>query len=502
MLIVAAPSQKPTCAAHAMTAQQRIDLALGSLDPNCCVSHLAQQHDVSRKFVYQQQHKAKDALDKAFDSPKDAPEVLFQLSITKDWLRQFVLAAVLVGHSSLRGAQEMLDCLFDFHASLGWTQSVVADAIATAQTLNAQADLSRVQSAALDEIFQNNKPVLAVVDVQSTFCCLLTQEEHRDAETWALRLLELQDQGFDPYQAIADYASALRKGFHVVLPEVPCLADVWHPLRDVGEVVRFLENRAYDAITTCDKLRRQLAAKPADLDLKQRAEAARREQDRAIALADDVALLARWLRCDVLSLAGPSLEYRRELYDFVLKGLLDLRASCEHRLGPVCSMLAGQQEDLLGFCARLDSDVSSLALQAKVSEAVIREMIAVQEMGETNARRWRRDYALREQLGGRYHEVSLQVEALREGVVRASSVVENLNSRLRNYFFLRKEVGGGYLDLLRFFLNHRRLVRSEHPERVGKSPAELLSGLEHGHWLELLGYQRFQRQTDQADQAA
>jgi hypothetical protein len=76
---------------------------------------------------------------------------------------------------------------------------------------------------------------------------------------------------------------------------------------------------------------------------------------------------------------------------------------------------------------------------------------------------------------------------------RASSIVENINSRLRNYFFLRRHIGHGYLDLLRFFLNHRRLIRSERPERVGKTPAELLIGQPHGYWLELLGYQRFCR---------
>ena len=35
--------------------------------------------------------------------------------------------------------------------------------------------------------------------------------------------------------------------------------------------------------------------------------------------------------------------------------------------------------------------------------------------------------------------------------------------------------------------------RSEHAERVGKSPAELLTGQKHPHWLELLGYQRLKR---------
>ena len=100
---------------------------------------------------------------------------------------------------------------------------------------------------------------------------------------------------------------------------------------------------------------------------------------------------------------------------------------------------------------------------------------------------------LHKQLGERYHALVGLVRELRAGVVRASSVVENVNSRLRNYFFVRKEVGQGYLELLRFFLNHHRLQRSEREERVGKSPAELLSGQEQAHWLELLGHQRFAR---------
>ena len=90
------------------------------------------------------------------------------------------------------------------------------------------------------------------------------------------------------------------------------------------------------------------------------------------------------------------------------------------------------------------------------------------------------------------------VAAVAAAVVRASSVVENLNSRLRSYFFLRREVGPDYLALLQFFLNHRRFVRSARPERVGKSPAELLRGQAHAHWLELLGYQRFVRPGRQA----
>ena len=70
---------------------------------------------------------------------------------------------------------------------------------------------------------------------------------------------------------------------------------------------------------------------------------------------------------------------------------------------------------------------------------------------------------------------------------RSSSLVENLNSRLRNYFTLRRHLGTEYLDLLRFFLNHRRFLRSRRAERKDRSPRELMTGQEHAHWLELLG---------------
>ena len=156
-------------------------------------------------------------------------------------------------------------------------------------------------------------------------------------------------------------------------------------------------------------------------------------------------------------------------------------------------LLGERREELLLFAEEADMDIRSLAAAAEVPEGVVRELVAVQELPPSSGCRWRRDQALRASLGARYHALSGLVEQLRAGVVRASSVVENLNSRLRNYFHLRREIGGGYLELLRFFLNHRRFLRSERPSRAGRSPAELLSGQGHAHWLELLGYQRFSR---------
>ena len=66
--------------AKAMAPPQRRQLALEALAGTETVSHLAGQHEVSRKFVYQQTAKAEDALDAAF-SPADTDDqkVLFYL---------------------------------------------------------------------------------------------------------------------------------------------------------------------------------------------------------------------------------------------------------------------------------------------------------------------------------------------------------------------------------------------------------------------------------------
>ena len=116
-----------------------------------------------------------------------------------------------------------------------------------------------------------------------------------------------------------------------------------------------------------------------------------------------------------------------------------------------------------------------------------RSVYLLENPSVSQSQRSQREEELRRVLRYKFYGIQEAVRKIVDEAVRASSVIENLNSRLRNYFFLRKQIGPDYLELLRFFLNHRRFVRSEHPDRVGKSPQEIMSGQSHPHWLELLG---------------
>jgi hypothetical protein len=488
------------CPARLLPPPQRQELAVAALAGARPVTQLAQAYQVSRKFVYQQADKAASALDQAFapHDPDSHEPVLFYLPVTKTWLKQLAIALVLICHSSLRGVVELLRDLFDYAVTPGTVADILQQAVTPARQHSARADLSAIRIGAHDEIFQARQPVLVGADVASTYCYLLSLEEHRDAETWGVRLLELQQRGFHPEATIADAGSGLRAGQALALPQTPCCGDVFHLLQSLTPVVTSLENRAYQAIATRSKLEHQQAQGRKrhgrnDLHRSQKLRHARPAEAQAITLAEDVALLVRWLRHDILAVAGPSHADRCALYDFVLTELRARAPWCPHRLNEIVGLLENQRDDLLAFAARLDRDLAALAQEFQISAAAARELLNLQALDERDRRRWQRESALRQHLRHRFHAVSEAVADLARRTTRASSVIENLNSRLRNYFFLRRHLGPDYLALLQFFLNHRRFLRSEHPERVGKSPAELLTGQPHPHWLEMLGFTRFSR---------
>jgi len=486
------------CPAKALGPSQRLTLGVQALAGHQAVTALAEDLDVSRKFVYQQKATAKAALEEAFaaaDEPED--KVLFYLPVTKNWLRQASLGLVFLCHSSLRGVVEFCRDLLSVNMCVGTVHNILQDAVGKARPYNSQQDLANVDFAGLDELFQNRLPVCVGADVASGYCFLLSLGEHRDADTWGVHLLDLQKRGFAPRATIADFGAGIRAGQQLAMPGSTCRGDVFHALQEFTPVVGYLENRAYDAIEALHKLEQtksktQKQGRPSQ-SVARRLSLARPAEATAVALADDLALLERWLHYDIFAVSGMPYAERCELFDFICAELEAREHLCSHRIPRVRKLLQNHRDELLAFAAQLDADLLNLAKEYHVPGDVVRQLADLQALGEQHPRRWQKEAAVRDKLRRHFHNLNAAVQDLTDQVVRASSVIENINSRLRSYFFLRKQLGPDYLELLQFFLNHHRFLRSDRPERVGKSPAELLSGQSHPHWLEMLGYRLFSR---------
>ncbi len=73
---------------------------------------------------------------------------------------------------------------------------------------------------------------------------------------------------------------------------------------------------------------------------------------------------------------------------------------------------------------------------------------------------------------------------------RASSIIENLNGRIKPYLELRKQMGRDFNEFLKFFINHKPLSCSRKKERKDITPTELLMKQQHLPWQEMLGFKK------------
>jgi hypothetical protein len=94
--------------------------------------------------------------------------VLFYLPVTPAWLRQVVVALVLLCHSSFRGVVEFFRAVLDWPIALGSVHTIGQQAVAQAHRINAGEDLSAVRAGGHDEIFQGGQKVAVGVDLDST----------------------------------------------------------------------------------------------------------------------------------------------------------------------------------------------------------------------------------------------------------------------------------------------------------------------------------------------
>ncbi len=149
----------------------RIELAIQAMAGAANVGHLADENDVSRKFVYQQKTKARDALEDAYLRTTGGDDVvLFYFLVTKAWLHQVALPLALISHSSCRGGVEFMRDILGVSISAGGVHNLHQLAARRAGEINRVQDLSCIRDGLHDEIFNCNEPVLVGVDAHPHTC--------------------------------------------------------------------------------------------------------------------------------------------------------------------------------------------------------------------------------------------------------------------------------------------------------------------------------------------
>ena len=477
-----------------LTSDTKTSIVLDSLS-GIGITQTANKNEVCRNTVYSLKDKAISAITDLF-ADRDDNTVLFYLPVSRAFIHQVVLALILICKSSYRDVIQFLQDVFDLPISLGNVAKIVDIASHHAESINRSYDLAPIRQSASDEVFHRNKPILTTVDINSRFCAMLEKEDHRDADSWGVHLLDMVDRGFQPDINISDQASGIKKAFEDVFPNTELRFDHFHIIKATKDLLRFLKNRKKSAATKAINLYLRMdkaRMKGKGQRLSARLVSANNAMVTAEMLYEHVDILCTWLQYDVLQLPGSCPADREELFDFIVDQLQSV--ADEPRIQTYVRSLINQKSDLLAVAHSLDGKFQNIANKYGASIHDIWAICYIARF-DMNAPTYHvRADELESRIGSLYDQIEDDVLAVLASTHRCSSMVENFNSRLKPYLDERKTVTSKKLGLYQFILNHRPFQRSHHLHLVGKTPAEALSGKSHPHWLELLGYQCFRRDS-------
>jgi hypothetical protein len=434
------------------------------------------------------------------------------LVVSPERLSRTVLTAAFPGKIALRPLQQVLAEAFDESRSVGWLSELMTEAGQRAGVVLAGIDTSPLGTvmAARDETFFHGQPLLLVIDPVSTVILQATVAPDRQAETWGVVLLMVQDQGASLGGLVEDMAKMYPQSVKEAELALDVQKDVWHVERDGAQVQRDLERAALRATRQVMALEKTLLKAWDDEVFAQKYIPAVAQEE---TLYDQHAAFTIWLAhlCDALEVVDiQSGEIRdKETNAWLLEETLTALEQIEHdRVAKWVATLRRNQKKLLTY---LDWLAAALApYEHELAQSLTTSQAATQFMRQV-ARVWRLRQAL---ISGHTHlcaatqkaEQDLETASggcptlaylaqrlteILDAACRASSLIENVNGLLKQFLLNRRafrnpETLQHYLDLFTLWHNMRVYQRGK---RQGQSPYQH-AGIQprSDDWLELLGY--------------
>jgi hypothetical protein len=456
------------------------------------VTELARDYATSRQFLYTLRAKTQAALETVLAAGKPGrPRLDQRLMVDRLAVQRAVLVLNQVTHASVRAIQECLARILQVERSLGAIHDVLAEAATRARALRVVPD--RPVDLLADEIFAAHGPVLEVVEPHSGAVLTLAAAPARDETAWGCTLLDLTETGVKIDQLTADGAEGLRAGVRAIGLTPPHL-DHWHTLRDLGRLTHLLEHTAYRCLAVAER-----AQQAATAETYRRAHGRRPRRGRPLHAASDPASVQRAIqeadtairRADGAALLGAVVREVREPVDRRtgrVRQAPEVRADLA-AAATLARELGGRTEEI---AALLEQRAAGLVAYLGALETHLRGPRGVlgEEVITFLAWAWhhRRELALTDaaEAWPQAPDRARAVWAALDQAVRATGMVENLNSILAPHRAAHRGLPANVLSVFAVYRNHHVFARGK---RAGHSPLELL-GQGSPDWLDALGYGR------------
>jgi len=420
---------------------------------------MATEHNINRQFVYDQKHKVKNILDKEFNSEKSTAPVLI---LDENTIEKTIVACMLICKGSESDTQEFMESVYHIHVSIGKISRVINKASEKALKWNNSIPLNTISIGANDEIFQGNTPVLVGVDPITTYIYLMQETERRDSTTWGIALLEKEKQHLHLKTSVNDGGTGLNKGVKEAFSEISIQADVFHAEKDISFAVLSFERKAYKDINLEYSIQKKLLRSKHQKDkLLKEYKAAFEKSRLSIDMYDKAKTIYMWL-VEVFAKGGYGYNDKVELIHFIAEELKKIDSRNDY-LKKGIKFLSENTSTLLHLVKKAEELMCSFSKKENIDMEVLHKMWEQRQYSNSSIKYNIMEGKIGMLLGNRYTEIRKKWNKMLKQIIRASSLVECINSLIRPYLFLKRVVPGKFLDLLQFYLNTRKYKRS----RVG-----------------------------------
>ena len=459
------------------------------------MTQIAHYYRISRTFLYQLLLAANLQLEVLFSAEK----LLFHKD--HQHFEHLLLLLRLEGKCSLLSISSILKALHYHPDSLGYLSQFFHSAgQALPSTLLMPS--KKLVFYLSDEIFAIHAPILVTIDARSTAILNIELASDRSAETWRAHFEALEHHHFFSLGMASDWGKGVVAGYQAACDIALWVADYFHEFHDLFEVRTQWERKAYAAINKEYEAARKFTNARSERNLQKRVQqydTAYRACEQAITLYDQLDVLLDLLR-DVLHICSPHGQLRTpEGVRSELTQLFDMIAELDGAaLTPTLKPIRNHIDDILlpfkqaeAIAAELRLVVPHEALDCLVLAWHQDHLSAQSGSKQKRSHQRERDFWLAcadALLDDAFDTLTALVFDKLDSIVRASSLVEMVNSLIRPYLQSCKgQITQETLNLIMFYHNHRRYKSGK---RQGKAPIELLTGKPlETPWWELLRQQ-------------
>ncbi len=455
------------------------------------MSQIAQEYHISRTFLSQLSWAATHHLEDLFSDPQhlvEPPDLL---------LEPWILLLRLEGKCSIPSISSIFK-YFDYQpGSVGSLSEFLRDYGRCLPSTLSMAE-KKVVFYLSDEIFAIRSPILVTIDAQSTAILKIELASDRSAQTWQTHFEDLGAHRFHSLGMASDRGVGLKAGYQAACKDGFWVCDQFHEFQDLFNRCHQLERKAYSAIGKEIEAAETFANAKSEANLQKRLQhydQTHQACEHAIERYDQLDLLLSMLS-ETLHLCSDSGRLRRaEDVRSNLTLILSLIEEIDdEKLPKLLKPIRAHLDDIFvpfRQVERIHTELLELMPEQIVDALVLawhHDHLSHQSHGK------KKQYHRREShfcldfseglLDDQFDELKVLVFEKLDSIVKASSLVEMVNSLIRPYLNNSKgQITQETLNLIMFYHNHRRYKGGR---RQGKAPIELLTGEAlQGDWVDL-----------------